>query len=431
MAAGGGVPAEHAGRRVAVACLLLTLLSVLSPLYAAPVAPQLLLPRAALDAEALAVVINDNDPLSVAVGTLYASERAIPAAQVIHLRFPATTTALDEATFRSLHKQLYQRLPDGVQGLLLTWLQPYRVDCMSITSAFAFGFDRKYCAVKAPGKPCGVTPPSPYFASNSDQPYTDLHLRPTMLLGAASLAQARALIARGLASERGVGQGSAWLPSTSDRARNIRSAGHEAVRTVFSRWLPVHTPTSDTVQNQNDIMFYFTGLPRVEHMDSNTYLPGAVADHLTSFGGMLTDSSQMSALAWIKAGATGSYGTVREPCALRQKFPDPGLMMQHYLAGERLLEAYWKSVAWPAEGLFVGDPLARPYKGYFVRRNKSGLQFDIPWLAAGHYALEGAPAAFGPFRRRLKLSSPGGSVLLPLPAPVQAHYRLLRLPPPR
>ena len=42
-------------------------------------------------------------------------------------------------------------------------------------------------------------------------------------------------------------------------------------------------------------------------------MPGALADHLTSSGGMLTDSGQMSALRWLEAGATGSYGTVIEP----------------------------------------------------------------------------------------------------------------------
>jgi xylose isomerase len=26
-----------------------------------------------------------------------------------------------------------------------------------------------------------------------------------------------------------------------------------------------------------------------------------------------------------------------------------------------LIEAYWKSVAWPGQGLFVGEPLARPW----------------------------------------------------------------------
>jgi hypothetical protein len=28
---------------------------------------------------------------------------------------------------------------------------------------------------------------------------------------------------------------------------------------------------------------------------------------------------------------------------------------------DTLLEAYWKSVAMPGRGLFIGEPLARPY----------------------------------------------------------------------
>lgn len=36
-------------------------------------------------------------------------------------------------------------------------------------------------------------------------------------------------------------------------------------------------------------------------------------------------------------------------------------MMRRYLDGETLLEANWKSVAMPGQGLFIGDPLARPY----------------------------------------------------------------------
>ena len=26
------------------------------------------------------------------------------------------------------------------------------------------------------------------------------------------------------------------------------------------------------------------------------------------------------------------------------------------------IEAYWKSVAWPGQGVFIGEPLARPYR---------------------------------------------------------------------
>ena len=87
----------------------------------------------------------------------------------------------------------------------------------------------------------------------------------------------------------------------------------------------------------------------------------AVADHLTSAGGALQGGSEMSALAWLNQGATGSYGAVSEPCNRITKFPNPAVFMNHYLRGDTLLEAYWKSVEMPGQGLFIGEPLARPY----------------------------------------------------------------------
>ncbi len=71
----------------------------------------------------------------------------------------------------------------------------------------------------------------------------------------------------------------------------------------------------------------------------------------------------MSILEWISAGATGSYGTVVEPCNFLEKFPDVPVLLRRYLAGETLIEAYWKSVAMPGQGIFIGEPLARPYAG--------------------------------------------------------------------
>ena len=78
-------------------------------------------------------------------------------------------------------------------------------------------------------------------------------------------------------------------------------------------------------------MFYFTGLAHVNGIDSNHYHPGAIADHLTSAGGKLTGSGQMSSLRWLEAGATGSYGAVVEPCAFVQKFPRPNIVIDRYL----------------------------------------------------------------------------------------------------
>lgn len=92
------------------------------------------------------------------------------------------------------------------------------------------------------------------------------------------------------------------------------------------------------------------------------WLPGALADHLTSAGGQLLGGhAQMSVLDWLESGATASYGTVSEPCNHLQKFPHPQVLLLHYLQGASALEAYWRSVAWPAQGVFVGAPLAAPF----------------------------------------------------------------------
>ncbi len=69
----------------------------------------------------------------------------------------------------------------------------------------------------------------------------------------------------------------------------------------------------------------------------------------------------MSAMRWLEAGATGSYGTVVEPCNLPQKFPAIPIAVGRYLQGETLIEAYWKSVQMPGQGIFIGEPLARPF----------------------------------------------------------------------
>jgi uncharacterized protein (TIGR03790 family) len=123
----------------------------------------------------------------------------------------------------------------------------------------------------------------------------------------------------------------------------------------------VRVVQSDALVGADDVMAYFTGLAFPPGIRTNRYRPGAVADHLTSFGGRLTDSTQMSALRWLEAGATGSYGTVVEPCNFPAKFSDPGLLLTYYRRGDTLIESYWRSVAMPGQGVFIGEPLARPW----------------------------------------------------------------------
>lgn len=401
-----------------IACLLFWIASL------AYAEPQLLLPYAGIDATKLAVLINEEDALSVEVGELYVQEHNIAPERVVRLRFAADASNLDPQVFEILKKQVDKQLSTSTQGLLLTWLKPYRVACMSITSAFSFGFDRKYCSAKQ----CATTAPSPYFNSSIKQPFTDLHFRPSMMLGASTLDEARALINRAKQSDQSNPEGAAYLVSTSDSARNVRAKNYSAVQTVFKPWLKVETPNADGIRGKPDVMFYFTGIRRVADLSTNTFLPGAVADHLTSYGGMLTDSSQMSALEWLKAGATGSYGTVVEPCAHVQKFPNPGVLMQHYLSGETLLESYWKSVAWPGEGVFIGEPLARPYKGYFLKKQGDDYFFGIPYLPPGKYRLGASAAIFGPFSPVSTLISKGQALAFKVVDKRRPYYRLELIP---
>jgi uncharacterized protein (TIGR03790 family) len=90
-------------------------------------------------------------------------------------------------------------------------------------------------------------------------------------------------------------------------------------------------------------------------------LPGAICDHLTSFGGDLRATAHQTPLSdFLRYGAVGASGTVMEPLAVQAKFPHP-IMHVHYARGATLAEAFYQAVASPYQLLIVGDPLCRPW----------------------------------------------------------------------
>jgi uncharacterized protein (TIGR03790 family) len=311
---------------------------------------------AKVTASQMAIVINTQDADSILIADYYQKKRGIPQANVIRISMPAGKNSISEKKFNEIYRQIKKQTPDAVQYYALAWSRPFKVACMSMTSAVAFGFDRAFCA-----KGCKPTRSSGYYNSDTELPNDDLNIRPTMMLAGSSLTQVQAMIDRGVASDRTKPEASAYLMSTTDKARNRRSWRYPVIKNILSERINVELIKADVLKDKNDVMFYFTGLTRVAEIKSNQFLPGAIADHLTSSGGRLFGSRQMSILRWLDAGATASYGTVVEPCAFTQKFPNPGIVIERYLDGESLIEAYWKSVAWPGQGLFVGEPMASPY----------------------------------------------------------------------
>jgi uncharacterized protein (TIGR03790 family) len=182
-----------------------------------------------------------------------------------------------------------------------------------------------------------------------------------MLLPSDDEPLARAVIERGIRADDSQPTGIVYLVHTQDAARNVRALRYREAGVVLADRIErqeIYTPIDHAVP---DALAYFTGAVRVQELKQITFLPGAVADHLTSTGGVLEGGRQMSALEWLRQGATASYGSVSEPCNFLAKFPDPAIFLDHYLRGEALLPAYWKSVAMPGQGLFIGEPLARPF----------------------------------------------------------------------
>jgi uncharacterized protein (TIGR03790 family) len=333
--------------------LFLTLLSI-GNVFGAD--PQGRLTDTGVTAETLAVIVNDNDPQSREIARYYQTRRHIPAANMIHVRFAPGKPVMSQAAFQKIKTEVTVQTPANVQAYALTWAAPYRVDCMSITTAFAIGFDKTFCSQN-----CSATRPTPYFNSDSRAPYTDHGIRPTMALSGVSLDEVKKLIDRGLASDATFPRGTGYLVSTGDKARNVRAALYPTILQYLGGKLNLQVVHADEIHNRRDVLFYFTGTVKVKDLETIRFLPGAIADHLTSTGGQLTDSGQMSSLRWLEAGATGSYGAVVEPCNLPDKFPSPGIVIKHYLQGEPLIEAYWKGVAMPGEGIYIGEPLARPF----------------------------------------------------------------------
>ncbi len=338
-----------------------------------PRVPQVIeVPRVSgrLLASQLGLVINTADPYSLAVGEYYAQRRGLQPQQILRVTLPVTET-LSESDFETLREQIAARLGSRIQALVLAWNMPYAVGCNSITGALALGLDLALCRHS-----CDRSRASPYFNSASIRPFTDLGMRPAMLLAAGTEAEGRALVDRGVAADGaalrlGAPPALALYLPTGDAARNVRAPWYPPAGRFHGVEIE-HLPLSE-LAGQRRLILLQTGAVTVPALDTLQWLPGALADHLTSFGGQLAGrTNQTTALDWIRSGATASHGTVSEPCNHPQKFPHPLVLLGHYLQGATAIEAYWKSVAWPQQSLFIGEPLAAPFAAVVRRSAAAG-----------------------------------------------------------
>jgi uncharacterized protein (TIGR03790 family) len=314
-----------------------------------------------LRAADLGLVINTADPQSVKVGRYYIKARRLSGKQVLRIALPVKNM-LTVAEFETLRDAINTRFGPSTQALALAWTAPYAVICNSITGALALGFDAELCK-----NGCAASRASSYFNSPSARPFRDHGFRPAMLLAANSFEEAKALIDRGVAADgwmaqRGRPTVNALLLTTDDAARRVRTVLYPPPTLASALNVDVRVAPETELLSARHVLLAITGSVKPDLPSTIDWVPGGLGDHLTSYGGDLRGGTgQGTALAWLTSGATASHGAVTEPCNHLQKFPHPQLLLLHYMQGATAIEAYWKSVLWPQQSLFVGEPLAAPF----------------------------------------------------------------------
>src|ERR1043166_6370898 len=325
------------------------------------------------------VVVNQNSTNSVQLGNYYCEKRQVPPQNVLRINWTGANTDWSLADFTtSLRDPLLsmvnsRQLTNQIDYVLLSMDIPFRIEASgsynSTTAALFYGFKSD----TAPPLVC--LPPScslPDSSSNSyafsEMPFRNA--RPdtastnsflTLMLTDTSLAEAKVIVDRAVASDSSFPTQTVYLARTTDDARSVRFVEFDnAILATRVRGDNSLVRIDSDATSFTNLLGLLTGLATLS-LPVNAFAEGAMGDSLTSFGGIiLGNSGQTSLLAFLNAGAAGSYGTVWEPCNYTQKFPDP----QNYFYQDRgfcLAEAYYQSVRNPYQGLFAGEPLAAPF----------------------------------------------------------------------
>jgi uncharacterized protein (TIGR03790 family) len=364
------------------------------------------------------VVVNQNSANSIQLANAYCRQRSVPPQNVLRLTNQwsggSNYCAVDEFQ-NELCSPLLAMLParhltNQIQFVLLSMDLPYTVlganGVNGATSALFYGF--KPDTTPPSGLPASCSLPidsdNSYafselpFAGAAPQTASTNSFLAVMLTDSNGLANAELILDRAVAADSTFPTQPVYLAKTDDSARNVRF--YEFDNAIFDTrvhggysMVRLHTDSTD----YTNLLGLETGLTDFS-LPTNAYVPGAIADNLTSFGGdLLINSGQTPLLAFLDAGAAISYGTVVEPCNYLQKFPNP-LDCFYQARGFCLAEAYYQSLQNPYQGIMVGEPLSAPF----------ALRGQALWdqLPSGTAALSG--------RTNLQLSFTAAAASLPL-----------------
>ena len=353
------------------------------------------------------VVVNQSSTNSVQLGNYYCEQRHVPPQNVLRINWTGGNvewayTNYQQTLLDPLVAMLAAReLTNQIDFIVLSMDIPYRISSdgtgwNSTTSALFYGFKPDSRNILT----CPLAGGSANVYAGSELPFRDAppngaasNAWLTLMLTSSNLAQARAIVDRGLASDGSFPTQTVYLGKSTDPFRNVRYyTFDDAVFNVRLRGDSIQRINQDGQITQTNMLGYENGLYQFT-IKSNAFAPGAIADSLTSFGGKIYEVNDHTILlVFLNAGATGSYGTIVEPCNYLEKFPSP----QDYFyqaRGFSLAESYYLSVTNPYEGLMVGEPLAAPFErkatGAWLNLSSNAVLAGTTNLAAGFTAADG------------------------------------------
>ncbi len=157
-------------------------------------------------------------------------------------------------------------------------------------------------------------------------------------------------------------KGSFYFTTSKDVRTRTRKSNYDfAIKRLKKMGYGAEIVKGNLPENKLRVLGVTIGTPGFNWKQSGSrFVPGAIGDNLTSYGGRMPKQEQTKLTEFLANGAAGGSGTVTEPFALQVKFPHP-MIHVHYARGCTLAEAFYQSVSGPWQLLIVGDALCRPF----------------------------------------------------------------------
>lgn len=327
------------------------------------------------------VVINQASSNSCELGNYYCEMRDVPPENVLHVNWTGTNTAWSSGDFQTnLLGPLLQMLTDReltnqIDYVVCSMDIPFQTTNGSTINATTSVLFYGLISTDASSVTNSYAASEAIFDQSRPVSTSGSSFLATMIT-ADSLADAEQLVDQGAAGDGTFPQQPVVLAKSSDPSRNIRYPEFDnAIFNVRLRGVSnILRTNADSLPGGMTFLGYETGQGNYT-VPSGAFVPGAIADNETSYGGIIFGpNTQTSLLAMIDAGASGSYGTVAEPYTDPEKFPNPQVYF-YQARGFSLAESYYLSLNAPYLGLIVADPLSAPFaqpgSGHWIGTNAS------------------------------------------------------------